>query len=258
LPEAAVWIYVVEPAEQMVLVEGGTMELSMGTQTVGTFYMGRNEVTRGEWQALVTWAVSAGYDWEVAFLMPAGCADDHPVYHVNWYDAVKWCNAKSEQDGLVPVYTVDSAVYRSGTFGWNESHLIMQSTSANGYRLPTEVEWEFAARGGVASQNYYYRGSDNLAEVAWFSSTSAGAACPLYGDQGTWPVGLKAANELGLYDVSGNVSEWCWDLYSGTAFRHIRGGGWGNGLAQCALSYRNAVDAAGRNNSIGFRLARNF
>jgi formylglycine-generating enzyme required for sulfatase activity len=261
LPEAGVWIYVVEPVPPvdpaMVLVEGGTLELSVGVQTISSFHIGLTEVTWGEWQSVVTWAVGAGYQWTELFLMPSGCADDHPVHQVSWYDAVKWCNAKSEKEGLVPVYRVNGEVYRSGEFGWDGSSAVVMDEFGCGYRLPTEAEWEFAARGGIHTKAYYYSGGDDLDAVGWFSSNSSEAACPLYGSKGTWPVGLKQANELGLYDMSGNISEWCWDLWSGTQFRLIRGGSWSNGLDQAALSYRNAIDATTRNNGQGFRLARN-
>jgi len=114
-----------------------------------------------------------------------------PVAGVDWYDAVKYCNWLSEKEGLTPCYDV-------------KGRLTQCDFSADGYRLPTEAEWEYAARGGQKSQGYIYAGSDNVDDVGWYEGNS--------GKQ-THPVGQKQPNELGLYDMSGNMWEWCWDWY---------------------------------------------
>ena len=121
---------------------------------------------------------------------------------------MKWCNLKSENAGLTPVYTVKGAIYRSG------QETPEANPNANGYRLPTELEWEWAARGGVSSRGFSFSGANELDSVAWHVGNSAAV--------GTQAVGSKLANELGLQDMSGNVQEWCWDAYKD--YRRVRDG----------------------------------
>ena len=174
--------------------------------------------------------------------------DERPVIGVNWHDAVAYANWLSEQDGLTPAYRI------SGTnVTWDRG--------ANGWRLPTEAEWEFAARGGTQSRGYTYAGSNDVNAVAWYTENS---------NSRTQPVAGKQANELGLYDMSGNVWEWVWDWFgdypsraqtdptgpSSGSLRVVRGGRWLNpeSLARSANRYAGAPDD--RYNHSGFRLVR--
>jgi formylglycine-generating enzyme required for sulfatase activity len=226
----------------MVTVQGGTLPTGSGLagQTVSTFQIGKYEVTWGEWKAVRAWAAANGYS-DLA-TVGEGSADNHPVRNVSWFDVVKWCNAKSEKEGLTPVYNAYGAAYRTGTIPWYSSSVVAMNSVANGYRLPEEKEWEWAARGGVSSQGYTHSGSNDVNAVAWYwdnSGSQIGTS-----SYGTNPVGTKAANELGIFDMTGNVWEWCWDLNGYD--RRSRGGGWTMFAAECAISSRKGFDPAYR------------
>ena len=221
----------------MVRVEGGA--------SLDPFCIGICEVTVAEWESVRDWAVLNGYDLTG---VGTGCASNHPVIQVNWYDCVKWCNASSEMDGRAPVYTVSGAVYRVGTYT-----NVGESATADGDRLPSSAEWTHAARGGTLTQGYTYSGSDTLGDVGWYQDNSGGAACNLWLGHGTWPAGQKAANELGLHDMSGNVREWCFTAAG--AARYVPGGSWWSTAPQCVTTANAAGDPAARNNEYGFRRA---
>jgi hypothetical protein len=254
LVESELWVYEAPqplPAS-MAFVEGGSLATSNELNGTGvhTFYIGRYEVTWGEWQVVRRWAADNFYDIENR---GDGCADDHPVHSVSWFDVLKWCNARSEMEGLTPVYTLNGETYQRT----EPNHTaIVQNLSANGYRLPLEAEWEFAARGGLQSNGYSYAGSNFLNDVGWFWDNSSGAACNLSSGQGTWPVGQKTPNELGLHDMSGNVLEWCWDQMG--PFRHVRGGYWLSFSETCTVSFRDNYYPDTRYHFFGFRLAQTY
>lgn len=248
----------------MVWVEGGTLPQTseLAGTAVSAFEIGKTEVTWAQWQEVRDWAVDRGYG-DLANV-GAGSSSNHPVHSVSWEDAVKWCNAKSEKEGLQPVYYIDGSVYRSGGTVWYGSNVSVAG-AANGYRLPSEAEWEWAASGGAISQGYVYSGGGNLNSVGWYWDNAAGASIDLYAGRGTWPVAQKAANELGLYDMSGNLAEWCWDKMGDyDSWRRLRGGSWEAPQAECgtfARSGRYASHGGYPNERVtraGFRVVRNF
>jgi formylglycine-generating enzyme required for sulfatase activity len=236
----------------MVAVKGGALPEGSGLvgQVVGDFSIGRTEVTWGEWKAVRDWAVVNGYAdlAGVGGTYPENGADNLPVVNVSWYDVLKWCNARSEKEGKTAVYQANGGVYRSGEFGPEGLEAVTVKSGANGYRLPLEKEWEWAARGGVSSKGYTYSGGNVVGEVAWIDENSGG---------GAKAVGGKKANELGLSDMSGNVWEWVWDLYDGTSYRRIRGGSRYGSAAYAEVSFRDyGNDPDGRNYyDYGFRVA---
>jgi formylglycine-generating enzyme required for sulfatase activity len=232
---------------EMIKVEGGSLpkESNVPNKTVKAFEIGKYEVTWGEWQKVRDWAVTKGYDLHN---VGKGMSENHPVSDVNWYDVVKWCNAKSEMERLEAVYQVKGQVYKSGEFGEKGSDVVKPKSGAKGYRLPSEAEWEWAARGGKKSKKYTYAGSNDLSAVGWIKDNA---------ERKPHPVSQKQANELGLHDMSGNVSELCWDLNLDSSRRRIRGGGWISSAGYAAVAGRDRyISPDIRNDSLGFRLAR--
>ena len=173
---------------------------------------------------------------------------NNPVESVSWYDAIYFCNKLSEKLGFTPVYAVDG---KTDVATWNYTPHegesiegeISQNLDANGFRLPTVEEWQYAAKGG---QNYEYSGSNNLDEVGWYEDNSG---------HRTHPVAQKKANGYGLYDMSGNVCEWCWDVYPRYSYcRYYCGGSYYGGGYSCKVDDGDYGDASDQDDDLGFRI----
>ena len=243
---------------------------------VSAFYMDVNLVSLNQWQTVY----NAGFTfYGYNFVHPgAGKGANHPVQTVDWYDCVKWCNVRSQLAGLTPVYYTDAGltqVYKTGEVtpyvNW----------TANGYRLPTEAEWEKAARGGLSGQRFPWGNFIDEKQANYYGSTNLysydlgpngyNAVGSVGGSPQTSPVGSFGANGYGLYDMAGNLMEWCWDWY-GTPYGQpttnnptgpangkshpLRGGLWGGSAfdARCAHRFYLKPDYA--DFDVGFRCMR--
>jgi len=251
----------------MVSVPSGTFQrdaTATNTSYVDAFYMSDTEITRYQFTSVT------GLDDPSDTNVSTGT--DDPVQYVNWYHALVFCNKLSMLEGLTPVYTISSstdpddwgAVPTSNDTTWNA---VTVNWTASGYRLPTEMEWMWAAMGAVNGTTGYTKafagstGSNVLGDYAWTSENSSGT---------THPVGTKLPNELGLYDMSGNVWDWCWDWYAdyptgnqdnytGVASggsRVLRGGSWDDDASEASVDSRLAGGTSYQGYFIGFRVVR--
>jgi formylglycine-generating enzyme required for sulfatase activity len=256
--------------------DGDTDELPVHTVSVREFYMDKYEVSKALWDEVASWAGSHGYDINTG--SASGKATNHPVYNVTWHEAVKWSNARSQKEGLTPCYTLDgTVVMRTGTSDPECNFL------ANGYRLPTEAEWEKAARGGLRGKRFPWGDTITHSEANYESSSYSYDVSPTSGYHPTYatgsfpyssPVGSFPPNAYGLYDVAGNMDEWCWDSYSlsyyatspelnptGPALgddrgRVRRGGSWTSSARYARAADRDVLNPGIGYDYLGFRCVR--
>jgi formylglycine-generating enzyme required for sulfatase activity len=271
------------------LNDGWAGETPAHTLHVGTFYMDRLEVTKALWNTVYQWATNNGYTFDST---GGGKATDHPVQTVNWYDCVKWCNARSEMEGWRPCYYTSAArgtVYRTGNLNLGNDYV---NWSANGYRLPTEAEWEKAARGGAAGRRFAWSDADTITQdranyfsywAGWYpyypyDLNPTEGYHPTYAVGGkpyTSPAGSFDPNDYGLYDMTGNAWEWCWDWYDAAWYDNAgatqpdtpgpstggarvgRGGSWSDYASGCRAAARNSAAPSYKNSNLGFRCVRN-
>jgi formylglycine-generating enzyme required for sulfatase activity len=265
---------------------GSSVFTSSRPVILNAFKMAKYETTYQLWKEVYDWALPNGYMFANSGVEghgtdgtgAVGTAAERatrPVTTINWRDAIVWCNAYSEMSGKEAVYyTNDSytTVLKASTNDYSTTTAAdgaKMKPGADGYRLPTEAEWEYAARGGnkndATNWGYTYSGSDTVGDVAWYgvNSYSLGLSNAAFGAH---PVGTKAANSEGLYDMSGNVWEWCWDWYgtiststpvtgavSGT-LRVYRGGCWRYDAINCTVANRSGISPIYGYYSVGFRV----
>ncbi len=243
-----------EADPDMIYVEGGIFQMGdtfedgdadidevyVHNVNVGSFYMGTYEITQKEFEALM--AYNSSYFK----------GDELPVTNLNWLEAMRYCNMMSEAEDLTSCYNIDGWDYTTCDF------------EADGYRLPTEAEWEYAAKGGEKSKGFKYAGDSLLDMVGWYIENT---------DAEPQPVGGKKPNELGLHDMSGNVSEWCWDAYGEDYYENsplndptgpefegkpvFRGGSWINNRWNVRTTTRLTGWASSSPSYLGFRVVRN-
>ncbi|MGI6198000.1 MAG: formylglycine-generating enzyme family protein [Candidatus Cloacimonadaceae bacterium] len=263
---------VIDPPAGMVYISKGsfTMGDTTGEEalltphkvTLNSFFISKYEVTQAEYAQYML----PGMPWTVEY----GRGDNHPAYYVSWYAALKYCNLRSIAEGLTPCYKINGS---TNPEDWGEIPIDRDSPNidawdaatcnwkTNGYRLPSEAEWEYAARAKTNDPDLLYSGSNNINTVAWYVDNSGGKS---------HPVGTKEPNAIGTYDMSGNIKEWCWDwsggYYSSSQtnptgpdtgmWRVLRGGYWDDPANWCKVFFRYADKPVRIEHNYGFRVCR--
>ncbi|MGL1893383.1 MAG: formylglycine-generating enzyme family protein [Spirochaetaceae bacterium] len=263
----------------MVSITGGTFQQATDfNHTISDFSIGKYEVTYGLWYEVYSWAIANEYVFanegteghDGSSGAAPTTAEDEPVTEVNWRDMIIWCNAYSEKNDVTPVYedSLGNVIKNSSDSNAAVFDSLIPNNLNAGYRLPTEGEWLFAARGGNISNSYIYSGSNTIDDVAWYYDNSYSI--------GTHNVGEKQANELGLYDMTGNVTESCFDGYTdypsdttdyiasnsypdSDFYRIYSGGCWSQTSDYCEFPDRDRYNSRSSSSGTtsGFRIAQN-
>jgi len=246
----------------MIFVKGGSFimgdeeeEDEYSIVKLDDFWIGIYEVTQDEWIKVMGNNPSRNKGGNL------------PVDNVTWYDAVDFCNKKSIKEGLSPCYIINKDNHDPNNKNYDDyiKWTVSCDFTKNGYRLPTEAEWVYAAMGGADTKKYIYSGSNNLDEVGWYYENS---------DKESHPAGQKKPNELGLYDMSGNIWEWCWDWYDtfyyndnkkytnprgpeSGKYRVIMGGCMNNKAYNCEIRERSFKNPGENLSKYGLRLVKN-
>ena len=269
---------------ELIEVEGGTFEMGcdsvalknaqigewncpydekLQTREVETFEISKYETT--VWQFAIYCESTSNSDIRNHIMSEWNDPGDNPVTNVSWYQAVEYANWLSQKKNLKPIYLIDKEnedPINKSIYDKSKWKVSVNLESGQSYRLPTEVEWEYAAKEGKFNSNSIFSGSNTLSIVGWYDENSTR----------TSPVGMKKSNMLGIYDMCGNVEEWCWDWYSANYHENagsgagldsvttkvLRGGSWEYAIGYCRVTARNRFNPDNGQNSIGFRVAKSY
>ncbi len=243
--------------------EGNPDELPLHTVYVSAFYMDKYDVTLALWQQVYNWAITHGYNFDHA---GSGKAANHPAQTIDWYDAVKWCNARSEMEGRMPAYYTSAAltaVYRSGDLDISNSCVNWNA----GYRLPTEAEWEKAARGGLSGHRFPWGDTISWSQANYVADptlpydvnpTSGLNPVFIFGvSPYTSPVGYFASNGYGLYDMAGATqNDTRGPMSSPSGDRFMRGGDIDDNADSARCAYHSGYHPNNALDRVGFRCVR--